>query len=88
MTGDDLFDYAASIKSRRDFVQFLQFLKADYRARNNEWQNKDLESYLDGLFGFANDMDSYYKNMGETVDVEAITWRMAAQMLLAASVYE
>jgi hypothetical protein len=32
-------------------------------------------------------MDGFYKNMGETVDVETVTWRMAAQMLLAASVY-
>jgi hypothetical protein len=32
-------------------------------------------------------MAGYYKNMGEDVDVERITWRMAAEMLLAATVY-
>jgi len=32
-------------------------------------------------------MAGYYKNMGETVDVENITWQMAAEMLLAATVY-
>jgi hypothetical protein len=32
-------------------------------------------------------MGGYYKNMGEAVDIERITWRMAGEMLLAATVY-
>lgn len=87
MTGDDLFDYAAKIGSRQDFIKFVEYLNADYRERKEEWQNGNLESFLGGLAGFANDMAGFYKNMGETVDVETVTWRMAAQMLLAASVY-
>ena len=88
MTADDLFDYAKTVTSRQDFVKFVECLNFDYQQRRDEWGNKTLEQFLGGLFGFANDMAGFYKNMGDDADVECITWRMAAEMLLAASVYE
>jgi len=87
MTGDDLCDFAATVNSRQDFIKFVEYLNADYRERRNEWENDNLETFLGGLSGFANDMGGYFRNMGETVDVENATWRIAAEMLLAASVY-
>ena len=87
MVGDDLFDYAKTVASREDFVKFVEYLNHDYQQKSDDWENKTLEQFLGGLSGFANDMAGYYKNMGEVVDVERITWRMAAEMLLAATVY-
>jgi len=87
MVGDDLFDFAKTVNSREDFVKFVAYLNNDYQQKRDEWQNKTLEQFLNGLAGFANDMKGYYKNMGEEVDIERITWRMAAEMLLAATVY-
>jgi len=88
MTADDLFDYASKVNSRADFVQFLEYLSEDRRQHAGEWENKTLDQFLSGLSGFASDMGGYYRNMGGAVDVEQITWRMAAQMLLAATVYD
>lgn len=87
MVGDDLFDYARTVKSREDFVRFVAYLNQDFQEKSSEWQNGTLEQFLGGLAGFANDMQGYDRNMGEQVDVENITWRIAAEMLLAASVY-
>ena len=87
MVGNDLYDYAKDVASRQDFVRFVEYLNQDYRQKHEEWQNGTLEQFLAGLSGFANDMGGYYKNMGEAVDIERITWRMAAEMLLAATVY-
>jgi hypothetical protein len=87
MVGDDLYGYAKSVKSREDFIKFVEYLNEDYGQQQGQWENLTLGSYLSGLSAFATDMDGYYKNMGETVNVETITWRMAAEMLLAATVY-
>lgn len=87
MSNADLFDFAASVNSRQDFIEFVTRLNSDYREHQEEWQNRDLETFLDGLVGFTADMGGYYRNMGEEIDVDQITWRMAAQMLLAATVY-
>ena len=87
MENDDLFDMAGTVNSREEFVRFVGELSRDLAAGGDEWENTDLSSYMSGLSGFAQDMDGYYKNMGEVVDTSKMTWRMAAQMLLAATVY-
>jgi hypothetical protein len=87
MNGDEIFDLAAAVRSRSDFISFIDNLNRNYQSNREEWENDNLESFLDGLSGFTQDMVGYYKNMKEDVDVETVTWRMAAQMLLAAKVY-
>ena len=87
MTSDELFDYAKTVRTRDEFVKFVEFLNEDLHAHKDEWENVDLQSFLGGLSGFARNVAGYYKNMGESVDAENITWRMAAEMLLAATVY-
>ena len=87
MTGDDLFDHAKKVASRDNFVEFIEHLNQDYQQKSADWENKTLEQFLSGLSSFTRDMAGYYKNMGEVIDVEHITWRLAAEMLLAATVY-
>lgn len=87
MNGDEIYDLAAGVRSRSDFISFVDNLGRNYKSNKDEWENDNLESFLGGLSWFANDMGGYYKNMKEDVDIETVTWRMAAQMLLAAKVY-
>ncbi len=84
----DIYETASLVSTRADFVQFVQNLRTDFDTRREEWENLDLPAYLDALGGFAGSIDGYYRNMGEDTDPDKITWRMAAQMLLAASVCE
>ncbi|MGL4758483.1 MAG: DUF7660 family protein [Patescibacteria group bacterium] len=88
IVGDELIDFAKKISSKEEFDFFLQCLVKDYEDNLNEWENNDLYSYLVGLSMYVSNMKSYYKNMGEEIDVNVITWRIVAEMLLAASVYE
>lgn len=87
MTGDELYECAKAVVSRADFIRFVECLNQDHKNNGDEWQNLTLDQFLAGLSGFSRDMSGYYKNMGEVVDVEEITWKMAAEMLLAATVY-
>lgn len=88
MTGDKLYALAEKVESRHDFLTFVRYLRENLKQAKEEWQNNTLEQYLGALATFASDMDGYYKNMKQDVDVEQMTWRLAAQMLLAASVYD
>jgi hypothetical protein len=85
---DDLYELARGVSSRSDLIAFIEALNADFVARRAEWANDRIDLFLGGLCGFTRDMGGYYENMGEVVDVETATWRMVAQMLLAATVYE
>jgi hypothetical protein len=87
MTGDELFDYVRKISSREDFVKFVEYLSNDHEKNILEWENNTLQDYLNGLASFTKDIGGYYENMGEIADINNITWRMAAEILLAGSTY-
>ncbi len=75
----DIYEYYKKIKDINDFKKFLELLKTDYINNRKAWENDDLESYLEGLFGYIyNDQD---------VNIQS-TWKKFAEMLLAAKVYE
>ena len=86
-TEEDMFEYAKTIDSRASFVKFVSRLSFEFHHSKDEWENDKLETFLAGLANFTRDIGGFYKNRGEMVDIETISWRMAAQMLLAATVY-
>lgn len=87
LTGDELIDYAKEIKSKEEFEYFLQCLAKDCTDNQSEWENTNLIDYLTGLSKYVVDMEGYYRSIGENIDVEKVTWRIVAEMLIAASVY-
>ncbi len=76
------------IKSRTDFIKFIELLLEDYKANPEEWENRDLESFLEALGRYSEDVDGYYKNFGINVDLENTNWRVFADILRGATVYE
>ena len=88
LTRDKLVDFAKKISSKKEFDFFLECLVRDYVDNKDEWENTDLLSYLLGLCGYVHDIEGYYQNIGEKVDANVISWRIVAEMLIAASVYE
>jgi hypothetical protein len=53
------------IRSRADFAEFVRALIADLRDKPEEWENHDLTSYLEAVNAWVEDMDGYFKNIGE-----------------------
>ena len=75
------------VESRADFAGFVGSLLADLREKPEEWENNDLASFLGAVKAWIEDMDGYYKNIGERTP-EHPSWRTLAQILLAAKSYE
>jgi hypothetical protein len=84
----DLHEMAEAVASRDDFVRFLQELIANLRNHPEEWENTTLDQYLDAVYGAAMDIDGYYKNFGINLDANVPSWRVFAEILLTARVYE
>ena len=80
-------DSIEHIETRQDFGTFLSSLRADLADHPNDWENGDLESFLEALSAWVEGMDSFYANIGSDVP-ERPTWRTFAEMLAAARVYE
>ena len=73
--------------SRKEFVDFVRALAEHCRQRPEEWENRDLPSYLEAMAAWVEDMDGYYQNRGEAAP-EQPTWKTLEQILQAARVYE
>jgi hypothetical protein len=87
-SGDALVERAESILTKEDFTAFLHLLMRNRREHPEEWENASLEQYLEGLCGFAEGIEGYYANIGVKVDMRKPGWRVFADVLLAARIYE
>ena len=76
-----------SIGSREDFVAFVKAMSKDLRENPSTWENTNLESFLEALGSWVEDMDGYYINQGKPVPTQP-DWKVAADMLMAARTYE
>jgi hypothetical protein len=76
-----------NIKTRSDFVAFVQALQNDFKNNPESWVNGNLNNYLESLAAWTDDMDGYYINRKLPVP-ENIPWRVFADILVGARVYE
>jgi len=53
-----------------------------------DWEHLDLHSYLGAIAAFLNDADGYYKNVKIDALADTPSWRLFANCMLAARVYE
>lgn len=76
-----------TINSRADFVQFVRELCTDLETSAESWENSDLRSYLEAVAAWIEDMDGYYRNSDQPLPQQP-SWKILAEILLAARVYE
>ncbi len=76
-----------AIRSRSDFVDFVNELLQDLNQNPDEWENGDLATFLDAVAAWVSDADGYYKNWGKEV-LEQPSWQTFGRILLAAKYYE
>lgn len=76
------------INTRQDFTAFVKELHSDLKANPDEWENTTLETFLEALAAYAEDIQGYYDNRQPGTDADAPRWQTFADMLRGASVYE
>ena len=86
--GNALVESAERISSREEFTAFVQALSANLSRHPEEWDNATLAEFISGLAGFVQSMDGYYARFGLDVNCNLPSWRVFADALLAARVYE
>ena len=76
-----------AIETRTDLVIFIAALRRGLDIEQDSWENSTLESYLEALQAVLQDWPGRCRNRGEAVPAQP-TWRLIAELLLAASIYE
>ena len=78
---------AERVSSKADFIQFMAALQQELAANSPQWENRTLADYLEALGRWVEDMEGWYSNTGQQIPPQ-ISWRVFANILKAASIYE
>lgn len=76
------------VVDQASMARFIKGLADDYCEHREDWANDDLESFLRAMSAWVEDMDGYYKNVGQPYTEKDISWKNIADMLIASKVYE
>ena len=74
--------------NRKEFINFVKNLRVDFIKNNAQWENKTIEDYLESMSAYVEDIDGYYKNTNQEVNLEKVDWEIFADILKGSSIYE
>lgn len=77
-----------NITDRQGFADFIDKLHKDFQTNPSNWSNKDLSSFLEAMSRYAQDIDGYYKNTNQNVNADTPSWKVFADILTGAKIYE
>ena len=83
----EILDDLLPISSKDGLVKLIAALAKDLKDNPDEWENKDLSSYLEAIASWIEDMDEYYENINQPLPKDT-NWKVFADILMAAKVYE
>ena len=84
----DLDEMAENIETKDDFENFLKSLEEDFIANKKDWENDNLANFLNALCAYSKGIEGYYQNMSIPFDREKPTWKLFAEILLGAKIYQ
>ena len=77
-----------TVASREGLAQFVEYLMRDLHANPETWENVRLEDFLEALAAYIRDVPGYYQNFQMDVDPDVPSWRLFADVLAGATIYE
>lgn len=77
----------SEIKSKDDFINFVEHLADNLKKHPEQWENKNLYDFLEAIASWTDDMEGYYSN-NNLPTPQNIDWKVFAYILIAARIYE
>lgn len=80
--------YEMEVVDRQSFIKFLSLLHKSYQRNKTDWENVDLDSFLEAMLRYSEDIQGYYDNTNQDIDANTPSWKVFADILLGAKIYE
>lgn len=74
------------VTDRKSFIKFVELLRND--LLNDKWENNNLSDYLEAISSYSEDIQGFYDNTGQKVNADIPSWKVFADILIGASMYE
>lgn len=74
--------------TKQEFNHFIENFKTDFAENKEKWKIKTIEDYLEAMSRYVKDIDGYYENTNQDIDLGKIDWEVFADILKGSSMYE
>ena len=78
-------NWLSSVRTKQDFLEFLDWMATDFWEDAESWQNRDLDEFLRGLRSWLEDFD---EGNEEFFPENGTNWSKLAKLLYAGKIYE
>lgn len=74
--------------TKQEFINFVENLRSDFLENKENWENKTLDDYFEAMSRYVEDIDGYYKNTNQKINLEKVDWKVFSDILKGSSIYE
>ena len=80
--------YDIKVTNRQSFIRFLELLRQDFMQNHSEWENRNLDRFLEAMVEYIQDIQGYYNNTNQNINADIPSWKVFADILTGAKIYE
>ena len=80
--------YNIEVTDRESFIRFLELLHRDYLNNKTKWENDQLATFIEAMAAYAHDIQGFYDNTGQNLNADIPSWKVFADILMGAKIYE
>ncbi|WP_299898755.1 hypothetical protein [uncultured Aquimarina sp.] len=77
-----------NIKTREEFIIFLKELLEEYKEHPENWENKNIKDFFEAMIIYSDSVQQYYKNTNQFINADEAQWKVFADIIKGASIYE
>ncbi len=74
--------------TRIQFIQFLEEFRKDLKKNKSDWENTNLEDFLEAMQTYTADVQGFYNNMKMDINADEPSWENFKTILKGPAVYE
>ncbi|QUL56557.1 hypothetical protein KDC22_08720 [Paenibacillus tritici] len=83
----ELYKEIKKVSDKDQFSEFIGVLVNDFKSNPGDWENRDIESFLEGIKSWVEDMEGYYENNNLPIP-QNIDWNFLAHLFYVGKLYE
>jgi len=76
------------MSTQQEFIQIIEALRLNYLEHPEEWEHKTIPDFLEAIAWYAEDIDGYYKNTDQAINLELVDWKVFWDIVQWAKIYE
>jgi hypothetical protein len=80
--------YDIEVTDRQSFIKFLELLRQDFLTNPTQWENSTLDNLLQAMASYTEDIQGYYNNTNQNINADTPSWKVFADILKGAKIYE